>query len=141
MDKCLNLLGLAKKAGCLEIGEESVSVCAERTGARAILSASDASEGSKRKAGFLAEEGSIPHIILPYTKADLSEAVGRGAPGILALTDIGFAASFAAKLAEMNGEYTEAAQWLALKQKRARERRAAHKAAAGSGKRTGGKGR
>lgn len=140
MHKALNLLGLAKKAGCLEIGEESVAVAVERGKARLILSSADASEGSKRKAAYLAEECNLIHIILPFTKADVSEAVGRGAPGILAVTDIGFAAGFAEKLSETHGEFAEVKDRLALKKKRAAERRSAKKAVSTKGY-TGGKGR
>lgn len=140
MDRCLNLLGLAKKAGSLEIGEECVSASVARVKARCILSASDASDGSKRKAGFMAEDASVPHVVLPYTKQELSLAVGRGAPGVLAITDTGLAASFTAALSEAYEGYGEAAERMALKKQRAQER----KAAAGRGgrpKRSGGKGR
>ena len=128
MDNCLKMLGMAKKAGLLEVGEECVSDSVMFTKARCIMSASDASQGSVRKAGFLAEDASVPHIILPYTKADLGEVIGRGTPGMLSITDIGMAHSFVSKLAqEYPNKYAEVLQVMDLKLKRANERKAARK--------------
>lgn len=127
MDNCIRLLGLAKKAGFLEIGEESVSDSVMFVKARCILSAADAAEGSVRKAGYLAEDASVPHIILPYTKADLGDVVGRGSPGMLSITDIGMAHSFVTKLAAEYPKYSDAVQVMDKKLKRANERKAARK--------------
>lgn len=123
MDNCLKLLGLTKKAGFLEVGEESVSDSVMFVKARCILSASDAAEGSIRKAGYLAEDASVPHIILPYTKADLGEIIGRGSPGMLSITDIGMAHSFVSKLAQEYPKYEEAASIMDKKLRRANERK------------------
>lgn len=123
MDNCLKLLGLTKKAGFLEVGEESVSDSVMFVKARCILSASDAAEGSIRKAGYLAEDASVPHIILPYTKADLGEIIGRGSPGMLSITDIGMANSFVSKLAQEYPKYEEAASIMDKKLRRANERK------------------
>ncbi|MCR5173373.1 MAG: 50S ribosomal protein L7 [Oscillospiraceae bacterium] len=141
MDKCLHLLGLARKAGALEIGEECVSAAVERVRVRCVLSARDASEGSLKRAGLLAQDASVPHIVLPYGKMELSEAVGRGSPGLLAFTDTGLAAAFAAELAKTDERYASAAERMALKKKRADERRRVRKTSDGQGKRTNGKGR
>ena len=91
------------------------------------MSASDAAQGSVRKAGFLAEDASIPHIILPYTKADLGEVVGRGTPGMLSITDIGMAHSFVTKLAQEYPKYADVLKVMDVKLKRANERKAARK--------------
>ena len=141
MDKCLHLLGLAKKAGALEIGEECVSAGVERVRVRCVLSASDASEGSVRRARLLAEEASVPHIILPYGKMELSQAVGRGSPGLLAFTDTGLAAAFASELSKKDPRFESAAERMALKKRRADERKRKRNAADGQEKRTNGKGR
>lgn len=127
MDNCLKLLGLTKRAGFLVVGEESVADSVMFVKARCILSASDAAEGSVRKAGYLAEDASIPHIILPYTKADLGEIIGRGSPGMLAITDIGMAHGFVSKLASEYPKYSDAAAVMDKKLRRANERRAARK--------------
>ena len=128
MDSSLMFLGLIHKAGCLEIGEENVVLAAEDVKARCFLNALDASDGSKRRAGYLAEECRVPQIVLPYTKAELSRVIGRGRPGVMAITDIGFAAKFAEKLAGMDSSYASAFEVLSLKKKRADERKEARKA-------------
>lgn len=127
MDNCLRMLGLAKKAGFLEVGEESVSDSVMFVKARCIMSASDAAAGSVRKAGYLAEDASVPHIVLPYTKADLGEVIGRGTPGMLSITDIGMAQSFVKKLAQEYPKYSDVLEIMDKKLRRANERKAAKK--------------
>ena len=118
-DASLNMLGMAKKAGMLEAGEESVADAVRSGKARLILSAADASERSLRHAKTLSEERNITYMVLPYAKADIGAIVGRGEPGILAITQIGMAAGFAAKLdAAYPGKYTQ--QLEALTEKSAR---------------------
>ena len=125
MDNTAGLLGLAKKAGKLEIGEESVSSAVRLSKARLIMSASDASASSKRHAQNLADSGGAVWITLPYDKSALGGLLGRGTPGILAITDTGLAASFAAKLALLKpDEYTDCAARLQKKLARANERKA-----------------
>ena len=53
MDKLLNLIGLAKKAGKLEVGEEPVGAAARSKHARLILIASDAADNTRRRALLL----------------------------------------------------------------------------------------
>ena len=54
MNKALNYLGLAKKAGLLEIGEENTGAAIRGGKARLVLLASDASDNAGRRAeGFL----------------------------------------------------------------------------------------
>ena len=104
MDKALSFIGLMKKAGKLEIGEESVSSAAVKGKARAILSSCDASPRSLRGAKGIAETWDIPHMTLPFTKDELGSVIGRGSPGITAVTDIGFAAKLAEQLAANDPE-------------------------------------
>lgn len=128
MMNSLHFLGLAKKAGCLEIGEEPC-VAAVRSGkARVLLTAADAAENSRRRAAVLAGD-TVPHILLPFHKHELGAEVGRGTPGILAITDVGMAAGFAAKLsAEFPGQFTDAADTLSQKNAKARQRQSEAKA-------------
>jgi len=90
----LRILGLAKKAGLLAIGSESVAEAARLRKAAAILSASDAAERSKKQARRNAEDCGIAHIILPYTKLELGAVIGRGEPGMMAVLDKGLADKF-----------------------------------------------
>ena len=123
MDNCITYLGLIKKAGFLQIGEDCVSNAVMDYKARLILSAQDASDASKRKAGYMAEDVRVPHIVLPYTKAELGFAVGRGVPGMLCICDTAMAKNFADKLAAADPAYKKASEILAVKLKRANERR------------------
>ncbi len=112
----LRLVGLAKKAGRLEIGEEPVGACARARQARLILVASDAADNSVRRAGHFAQAGSAACVQVPFTKAELGSTVGRTACAMLALTDAGLAHSICAKLAEADPErYGATAEALAVK--------------------------
>lgn len=109
----LSLIGLAKKAGKLEIGEEPVSAAARAGQARLICIASDAADNSQRRAGHFAEASHVVCIDLPFTKAELGFALGRTSCAMLALTDAGFSASIVKKLSLNHpDQYSEAAQLL-----------------------------
>lgn len=124
MDKLLNLIGLSKKAGKLEIGEEPVGAAARAKHARLLLLASDASDNTRRRALHFGEAGACICLEIPETKEDLGRALGRTSCAMLAVTDIGFAEAIAKKLAESDeAHYGEAAKRLALKAQRAAERR------------------
>lgn len=119
----LRLVGIAKKAGRLEIGEEPVGACARARQARLILVASDAAENSVRRAGHFAQAGNTTCVQTPFTKAELGATVGRTACAMLALTDAGLAHSVCAKLAEADPErYGAAAEALAVKAAKALQR-------------------
>lgn len=124
MDKLLNLIGLAKKAGKLEVGEEPVGAAARSKHARLILIASDAADNTRRRALHFGEAGECICLEIPPTKEDLGRALGRTSCALLALTDIGFAEAVAKKLAAADeAHYGEAARRLAIKAQRAAERR------------------
>lgn len=113
MDKLLNLIGLAKKAGKLEVGEEPVGAAARSKHARLILIASDAADNTRRRALHFGEAGECICLEIPPTKEDLGRALGRTSCALLALTDIGFAEAVAKKLAESDeAHYGEAAKRL-----------------------------
>ena len=77
MDKLLNLIGLAKKAGKLEVGEEPVGAAARSKHARLILIASDAADNTRRRALHFGEAGECICLEIPPTKEDLGRALGR----------------------------------------------------------------
>lgn len=123
------LLGLAKKAGLLEIGDDSVSQASRLKKTPLILSASDASDGSKRRARGYAEQSDSIHLVIPSSKEELSALIGRGSPGMLAILDTGIAARYAAMLAlEDEALYGPAAGQLADKAQRLLKRQAEAKA-------------
>lgn len=99
MDSVLHLIGIARKAGRLEIGEEPVGAAARARQARLILVAADAAENSARRAAHFAEAGKTCVLRLPYPKSVLGGMVGRASCAMLALTDVGLASALAGKLA------------------------------------------
>ena len=99
MDNVLHLLGIARKAGRVEVGEEPVGASARARQARLILVASDAADNSARRAAHFAQAGKAPWFRGPYTKGELGGTVGRASCAMLALTDVGLAAALLARLA------------------------------------------
>ena len=104
MDSVLRLLGVARKAGRVEVGEEPVGAAARAHQAKVILTAADGADNSIRRAAHFAEAGKIQALPTPYTKGELGGAVGRSACTMLALTDIGLAAAIAERLAQADPE-------------------------------------
>ena len=124
MNKVLGLLGLAKKAGQLEVGEEPTGAAARAKDARLLLIASDAAENSYRRLKHFADAGACLYAKLPCTKDELGSALGRTSCAMVAVTDIGFATAIAEKLAEDDPErYGEITEKLRVKAQRAAERR------------------
>lgn len=124
VESVLSLLGLAKKAGRLEAGEEPVGAAARARDARLILLASDAAENTARRAKHFADAGVCLCVNVPATKDELGRAVGRSSCAMLAITDIGFAEAVAKKLAAFDPKrYGEVAERLSIKAARAAERK------------------
>ena len=122
----LSLLGLALRGGRLAVGEEPAALAAKAGQARLLLTASDAAGNTLRRAEHLAEEGHCLYLVLPFTKAELGRALGRGSAAIAALTDTGLAAAVAERLAQLDPErYGEIAARMDLKRRRAKERQSA----------------
>ena len=122
----LSLLGLALRGGRLSVGEEPAALAAKAGQARLLLTAADAAGNTLRRAEHLAEEGHCLHLTLPFSKAELGGALGRGSAAIAALTDLGLAAAAAERLALLDPErYGDAAARMDLKRRRAKERKEA----------------
>ena len=118
------MIGLAKKAGRVEIGEEPVGSAARSKHARVILVASDAAAGSVRRAYAFAQTGACLCLTIPVDKDALGRALGRSSCAMVAVTDVGFADAIVKKLAVMDPEhYEQASQRLQIKARRAMERR------------------
>ena len=122
-DPILHLLGLARKAARLEIGEEPVGAACRARQAKLVLIASNAAPNTFRRAAHFGEAGNVLWLSLPQTKEELGFALGRGSVAMLALTDIGFAASVVKKLAAADPEkYGAAAATLDTKAAKALQR-------------------
>ena len=116
MDRNLQIIGLAKKAGLLAVGAEDSGSAARSKKAHIIISANDSSDNSLRRASSSAEIGQVLHIIVPYTSFELGSVSGRGSPGTVAILDLGLAARFMRGLAETDPErYRVSAEILSTK--------------------------
>ena len=124
MDNILHMVGLAKKAGKLEVGEEPVGAACRARDCRLVLVARDAADNTFRRVRHFADAGQCLWISIPYTKDELGSAVGRTSCAMLAVTDIGFAEAIAKKLAAVDPEkYQITAEKLHIKAERAAQRR------------------
>ena len=88
MDRALNYLALARKAGLLELGEEPVGAAARANHARLVVVASDASDHSWRRALSYVDHTGQQCLRLPYTKVELGIAI-RGMLGFNGLSAAG----------------------------------------------------
>ena len=94
MDKALNYLALARKAGRIELGEEPVGGAARAQKARLVVVAEDATDHTWRRAkSFVAGTEQIC-LKVPFSKDQLGQAVGRSALALAAFTDPALALAF-----------------------------------------------
>lgn len=121
-DPILHLLGLAKKAGKLEIGEEPVGAVCRSRHARVLLLASDAAPNTCRRAAHFGEAGNVLWLQLPHTKDELGWQLGRKSCAMVAVTDFGIAAAIGEKLALLDPRYVPASEQLRTKAERALQR-------------------
>ena len=115
----MGLLGIARKAGKLEAGEESVTASAKAHKARLLLLAADASDRTCRHGESLVTDN-CPLLPLPLTKTELGGAVGRSSCAILALTDVGLANAAVKKLEGVDPQILQHLEYKAEKTLRRR---------------------
>ena len=77
MDKVLNYLSLARKAGAAELGEEPVGAAARAGKAYLIMAASDCGDHTWRRAKSYAAGTDQQCVRLPHTKDEMGMATGR----------------------------------------------------------------
>ena len=94
MDKALNYLALARKAGRIELGEEPVGAAARAQKARLVIVANDATDHTWRRAKSFVSGSEQICLKIPYTKAELGLAVGRSELALAAFTDPALALAF-----------------------------------------------
>ena len=123
MDKARNYLSLARKAGRIELGEEPVGAAARCQKARLLVVAQDASDHTWRRAKSFVAGTDQQCVKVPYTKAQLGEAVGRQELALGAVTDPALALAFLKALADPV-KYREALQSLEKRTERVLTRQA-----------------
>ena len=127
MDKALNYLALARKAGRIELGEEPVGAAARAQHARLILVASDASDHSWRRAKSFVAGTQQQCVKVPFDKDRLGMAVGRTSLAMAAFTDPALALAFL-KALDQPEIYRTAIENLDVRTKRIRQRQTEEKA-------------
>ena len=127
MDKVLNLLSLARKAGFAELGEEPVGAAARALHAHLIIVASDASDHTWRRAKSFAAGTDQQTLRLNCTKDQLGLATGRQELAIAAITDPQLALALVNALGEPE-KYKQALEVLEQKAAKAKKRQAEAKA-------------
>lgn len=100
MDKVLNYLSLARKAGLAELGEEPVGAAARALHAHLILVAGDASDHTWRRAKSFAAGTDQQCVRLACGKEEMGQATGRTSLAIAAITDARLALALAESLGE-----------------------------------------
>ncbi len=127
MDKALNYLGLARKAGRIELGEEPVGAVARAKKARLVVVAKDATDHTWRRAkSFVAESEQIC-LRVPFTKDELGQAIGRTELALAAFTDPALALAFV-KALEQPEKYKAELEALQKKSTRLQQRQKEPKA-------------
>ena len=125
MDKALNYMALARKAGRIELGEEPVGAAARAGHAKLVMVASDASDHTWRRAKSYVAGTAQQCIRLPYSKDDMGMAIGRTSLAIAAFTDAALALAF---LKALPNQETEALAALTEQTRRVQQRQKEAKA-------------
>lgn len=99
-NKALGLLSLARKGGNVEAGEEPVGAVCRANRARLVLLAADASDHAVRRVQSYVSGSKQPYLQLPYSKAELGNAIGRTECAMVALTDVRLSLAFVKALGE-----------------------------------------
>lgn len=94
-DAFLTALGLARRAGKLCFGFDSVADAANAVAA--VYCAGDLSEKTKKNLVFALGNRLTP-VVLPYKMETIGNAIGAKPVGIIGITDAGFAGLLAGKL-------------------------------------------
>lgn len=115
----MHLLGLARKAGRIEVGEEPTGAACRARKARLLVLAADAADNTTRRAEHFAQAGNTLCVRIPFTKDEIGGAVGRGSCAMAALTDAGMAAGLLKKLAaaDRSGMVKRRRRWTPRRQR------------------------
>ena len=120
-DRLLGLLGLARRAGKLEIGEALTAETVAAGKARAIFLASDIGEATRRK--VLRHEERVPVFTMAHDKETLGASLGFPGCAVCCLTDVGMARAAAEQLAPLSEANAAAAARVAEKDARIASRK------------------
>ena len=122
MNKALNYMALARKAGRIELGEEPVGAAARAQHARLVVVAKDASDHTWRRAKSYVAGTNQQCIKVPFTKDELGMSIGRSSLAIAAFTDPAMALAFVKALG--GDSYQDVLESLDKRTKRVQQRQA-----------------
>lgn len=126
-NKALGYLGLARRGNNVVIGEEPVGAACRASHARLMILALDAADNTCRRARSFAAGGKPPVLKVPFTKAELGDALGCNACAMAAFIDAALALAFV-KALEQPEKHAELVQTLEKQVERIVKRRAEEKA-------------
>ena len=127
MDKALNYMALARKAGRIELGEEPVGGAARAGKACLVAVAADAGDHTWRRAKSFVAGTNQAAVKIPFTKDEMGMAIGRSSLAIAAFTDPAMALAFLKALPQQE-KYSEELQALENRTQRVRQRQQEAKA-------------
>ena len=134
-DKAMGLLGLMRRAGAIQIGEDNTGETVRAGRARLLLLAADAPENAVQRAERFSYGRRVLTVPLDYTRGELGHALGVSGCTMAAVTDIGFADALMSALKLQQPEkYGELADIMRQRQQKAL-RRKREKSACKGGKR------
>ena len=127
MNKALNLLGLARKGGRIELGEEACGMACRQNKARLLILACDAGDSVRHRAEYFVRSGKPPLLRADHTKDEMGTALGRNVCPIAAVTDVRQALAYVQALGEPD-RWQEVLSVLEYGVKRADKRKTEEKA-------------
>jgi ribosomal protein L7Ae-like RNA K-turn-binding protein len=127
MDKALNYLALARKAGRAELGEEPAGAAARALHAHVILVASDASDHTWRRAKSFAAGTDQQCVRLPFTKDEMGFAIGRTSLALAAVTDAALALALVQSLPNPDPKVIEVLEAKVTRQRKLQSEAKAHR--------------
>ncbi len=102
--RCLELIGLATRAGQAVSGYQRVTSLLASGGVAVLLAAVDTAEDGRRKLRAAARaQNSAPQVVEMFTAEELGRALGQAARAHVAIAPGGFAARFAMEAARLSG--------------------------------------
>lgn len=122
MDKALQYLALARKAGRIELGEEPVGAAARSRKARLVIVAEDAGDHTWRRAKSFVAGSDQLCMKVPFSKDAVGMAIGRTSLAIAAFTDPALALAFVKALPQQE-RYSRELEALDVRSQRLRQRR------------------
>ena len=127
MDKALNYMALARKAGRVELGEEPAGAAARAQHARLVVVASDASDHTWRRAKSFVAGTDQQCIRVPFTKDEMGQSIGRTSLALAAITDPALALAFVKALNQPE-KYKDVLESLDKRTRRVQQRQAEKRA-------------